>query len=190
MPLEFRPKIDKIVELLLYLAHKRPNADKYQAVKFLYLADKEHLNRYGRPLTYEVYYAMDYGPVASVTLDLLNGKLGALKPLKIDHLPFKTEIVRGPKYTTTYIREPLREVDTTRFSKSDLRVFDEVLAQYGDYDFDQLYNATHDHLAYKKAWESKAWWTSRALMKYEDMIDEGERKAALIEDLEPISAHM
>ncbi|MEX0851949.1 MAG: Panacea domain-containing protein, partial [Bauldia sp.] len=100
MPLKFRPKIDKIVELLLYLAHKRPDADKYQAVKFLYLADKEHLNRYGRPLTYEVYYAMDYGPVASVTLDLLNGKLGALQAIQADRLPFETEVVQGPKYKT------------------------------------------------------------------------------------------
>ena len=39
MPLKFHPKFDKIVELLLYLAHKRPDADKYQAVKFFYLAD-------------------------------------------------------------------------------------------------------------------------------------------------------
>src|ERR1700688_4962714 len=43
MPLEYRPKIEKIVELLLYLAHKRPGADKYQAVKFFCLADREHL---------------------------------------------------------------------------------------------------------------------------------------------------
>jgi hypothetical protein len=63
MALKFRPKTEKIVELMLYLAHKRPDADKYQAVKFFYLADREHLIRYGRPITFENYYAMEYGPV-------------------------------------------------------------------------------------------------------------------------------
>ena len=49
MPLEFKPKLDKIVELLLYLAYVRPGADKYQVVKLFYLADREHLIRFGRP---------------------------------------------------------------------------------------------------------------------------------------------
>jgi uncharacterized phage-associated protein len=191
VPLTFRPKVDKIVELLLYLAHKRPNADKYQAVKFLYLADREHLNRYGRPLTYEVYYALDYGPVASTALDLLNGQLGALQNIGLESLPFRTEVASLPSgKPTTFIREPFREVALDRFSKSDLRVFDEILAEYGACTFDQLYNLTHDHAAYKRAWQNRGWWSRRGLMKYEDMIDDGERKQRLIEDLEPISANM
>ena len=84
MPLRFRPKVEKIVELLLYLAHKRPGADKYQAVKFFYLADRAHLNRYGRPISFEKYYAMSYGPVGSTVLDLLNGNLGPAKEAGID----------------------------------------------------------------------------------------------------------
>lgn len=68
MPLTFQPKLDKIVELLLYLAHTRPGADKYQAVKFFYLADREHIRRYGRPITFGDYVAMSYGPVASNAL--------------------------------------------------------------------------------------------------------------------------
>ncbi len=84
MALKFRPKIGKIVELLLYLAHKRPGADKYQAVKFLYLADKEHFSRYGRPITFEDYYALWYGPVASNALDLLNQKRWAFERAHIE----------------------------------------------------------------------------------------------------------
>lgn len=191
MPLRFRPKVDKIVELLLYLAHKRPNADKYQAVKFLYLADKEHLNRYGRPLTFEVYYALDYGPVASTALDLLNGKLGALKQIGITELPFRTEVAKAANgKPTTYIREPKREVDRDRFSRSDLRVFDEIIANFGQYNFDQLYDLTHKDPAYKRAWENKPWWQNRAFMEYEDMIADGDRKADLIGDLQPVSTHM
>ena len=62
MPLIFKPKLDKVIELLLYLAHKRPGADKYQASKFFYFADREHLARFGRPISYEPYFALWYGP--------------------------------------------------------------------------------------------------------------------------------
>src|SRR5882672_10637583 len=91
MPLEFKPKYDKIVELLLYLAHKRPGADKYQAVKFFYLADREHIRRYGRPITFDNYYALSYGPVASTALDLLNGASPAMLGANENTLPFKIE---------------------------------------------------------------------------------------------------
>src|SRR5580700_6207804 len=90
MPLKFRPKLDKIVELLLYMAHQCPGADKYQAVKFFYLADREHLARFGRPITYDNYYALWYGPVASKALDLIEGDKWLMKAAKIKVLPFKT----------------------------------------------------------------------------------------------------
>jgi hypothetical protein len=92
MPLTFRPKLEKIVELLLYLAHKRAGADKYQAVKFFYLADREHFKPHGRPLTFDNYYALSYGPVASNALDLLHKKPWMLQRAGIKELPFETEI--------------------------------------------------------------------------------------------------
>jgi len=91
MPLEFQPKLDKILELLLYLAHKRPGADKYQAVKFFYLADREHLRRYGRPITFEHYFAMWYGPVASNALDFINKNKRTMERAGLESLPFETE---------------------------------------------------------------------------------------------------
>jgi uncharacterized phage-associated protein len=71
------------------LAHARPNADKYQAVKFFYLADREHLARHGRPITNEAYYALWYGPVASHALDLLNNDAFVLKQAGLEKLPLR-----------------------------------------------------------------------------------------------------
>lgn len=190
MPLKFKPKMDKIVELLLYLAHKRPGADKYQAVKFFYLADREHLNRYGRPITFEKYYALDYGPVASKALDLLEKDPQVMGEANIRDLPFETEtgkLKNGKE--TIYIRKPLRVVDLDLFSKSDIRVFDEIIAQYGNATFEQLYNETHKHVAYTNAWNKRRFGRKRAEMYYDDMI-EGAHKEGLIEDLLPISADM
>ena len=194
MPLKFRPKFDKILELMLYLAHKRPDADKYQAVKFFYLADREHFKRYGRPITFENYYALWYGPVASNALDLLNQKPGVMKRFGIESLPFEIETgtVRsksGKETETTFIRKPLREVKRDIFSKSDFQVFDEILAKYGDVDFDALYKETHKHFAYENAWKNRRH-GDHAEMFYEEMVDDLERRKALVEDLSPVAAKM
>ncbi len=189
MPLNFRPKLDKIVELLLYLAHRYPGADKYQAVKFFYLADREHLARYGRPITYDNYFALWYGPVASKTLDLLEGDKRVFKEAMIDALPFKTAAGKKNGSDTIFISDPGRAVNFDLFSKSDVRVFDEVLAKYRDASFNDLMKLTHEHAAYKNAWGSRRK-GERAEMYYEEMIDDEKKRAALIEDLDPVSANM
>jgi len=189
MPLQFRPIPEKIVEILLYLAHKRPNADAYQAVKFMYLADREHLIRYGRPITQEEYVAMDYGPVASTALDLLRGNQGTLGWAKIKALPFLTERVeRIGKTPLIYLRKPIREVDFDVFSKSDIRIFDEVIAKYGQLTFDELFKITHDHFAYKRAWDARGG-AKASPMRYEDMIEAEDDRQRLLEAIGPVSAH-
>lgn len=190
MPLEFRPKLDKILELLLYLASARPGADKYQAVKFFYLADREHLIRYGRPITQEAYFALKYGPVASTAMDLLNGSEVVLQRAGIDSLPFRTEEVARPgQAPLLYLREPLRDVDFDVFSKSDIKVFDEILGKYGKMSFDELYRVTHDHVAYKKAWDKRGAGKASP-MAYEDMIESADLRSKILEDFGSVSAHM
>ena len=184
--LRFRPQLDKIVELLLYLSHVRPNADKYQAVKFLYLADKEHLNRYGRPITFETYYALPYGPIATHAMDLLERNAAVMTDAGIGELPFEVEDLDK----ITYIRVPKRAVDHDIFSKSDLAVFDEIIKKYGNFSFYQLYQLTHSHFAYKNAWEKRRRGAKRAKISYNDMVDETARKQEFINDISPVSQHM
>ena len=195
MPLTFRPKLDKIIELLLYLAHKRPGADKYQAVKFFYLADREHFRLYGRPITFDHYYALWYGPVGSNALDLLNGASPALLGASEKVLPFRTEkgtvkAKSGKETETTFIREPLRPVNLEIFSKSDLQVFDKILSKFGNASFDDLFNRTHKHFAYLNAWEHRRYGGDRAEMFYDEMVEDEPRRADLVEDISPIAAHM
>lgn len=191
MPLKFRPKLDKTVELLLHLARKLPGADKYQAVKFLYLADREHLARYGRPITYDNYFALWYGPVASKALDLLEGDQRVLKEAQISKLPFKTASGKAPNGSDTiFISEPERDINLDLFSKSDIRVFEEIIEKYKSYTFKQLMDLTHQHEAYKEAWEKRRNGKDAAPMFYEEMIEDKEKRKALLEDIEPIAAHL
>lgn len=191
MPLDFRPKYEKIVELLLYLAHKKPGVDKYQVVKLFYLADKEHLNRHGRPITQEKYFALPYGPVASTAKELMERNFYTLKRANLESLPFEVEVRKRPgKEPLLVIGPPKREVDYDLFSKSDLRVIDEVIEKYGEFDFDALYQLTHRHEAYRRAWDNRPRDAKAAPMLYEEMIDSRGRRDEILEDIGPISSRM
>src|SRR5262249_20269010 len=140
------------------------------------------------------YYALWYGPVASNVLDLLNGVSPISLGAKEKALPFKTEMGRvktksGNVTETTFIREPTRPVNVEMFSKSDLQVFDQILSEYGNASFDDLYNETHKHFAYSNAWENRRH-GDRAEMFYDEMIDDEARRMELVEDISPIAARM
>jgi len=42
--------------------------------KYMYVADREALKRWGYPLTWDQYYSLDYGPISSCVLSLSQGK--------------------------------------------------------------------------------------------------------------------
>ena len=48
--------------------------DKVKLMKLLYLADRDHFLREGRPITGDDPYAMPYGPVPTLSLNLLDGQ--------------------------------------------------------------------------------------------------------------------
>lgn len=58
-----------ISSLLGRIASRVPSKciSKIDALKIVFLADRYHLRKYGRTITEDTYWAMDYGPVASET---------------------------------------------------------------------------------------------------------------------------
>ena len=151
-------------------------------VKLLYLADREHLRRFGRPITFDRYVAMQFGPVASAAFDLLKGK--SALGINPSDLPFeirshdKIRIVSNPK----------REIDRTIFSKSDLLVLDQTAEKYGEMSFDELFNLTHNHFAYDRAWKNRK--SKADEMRFEDFLSEDASKDDRVSDLEFISKGM
>ena len=186
MHLVYRPKIEKIIELLLHMAHVRSGADKYQAVKFLYLADREHINRYGRPITQESYWALPYGSVASTAKDLVEGDRKAMFAAGIGELPF--DVTPRGKYE--YLENPKRAVDLDLFSKSDLKVFDEIIGKYGERSFDDLFRITHDHAAYQKAWSRRKPGAKAVPMFYDEMIESDQKRIAMLEDFGDLAQYL
>lgn len=170
----FNRKLDKIVEVILYLVQKSP-LTRYQIVKFFYLADREHLRKYGRPVTYDRYVAMKAGPVASTAYDLIKGS--RIHGIDNENLPFEiTEI--GAHWG---IANPKRDVNLELFSKSDMKVLDEIFESYHDRSFDELYELTHKHEAYNKVWKNRT--TSADEMSFGDFFEGMENKDSIIDEL-------
>jgi len=54
------------------LAHLGRRVDKVKLMKLMYLADRDHFIKHGRPITGDSQWALPHGPVPSCTLNLLN----------------------------------------------------------------------------------------------------------------------
>lgn len=179
---KFSSKPEKLVDSILYLALKGVELDHYKVVKLLYLADREHLRRFGRPITFDKYVAMPFGPVASAAFDLLRSK----KALGINpsNLPFEVRSLDKIRI----VSNPKREIDRSIFSKSDLIVLDQTIEKYGNMSFNQLYKLTHDHFAYDRAWKSRK--SQADEMRFEDFLAEDASKDDRVSDLEFTSKGM
>ena len=63
---------------------------QYDIVKTLFLADRQHLNEFGRPITFDNYVAMTHGPVPSCSYDLLKSNEYRIRHLRLKALPRKS----------------------------------------------------------------------------------------------------
>ena len=148
---QLTPNYTKTVEALLYLmelAGER-RLDRYKLGKALFFADREHLNEYGRPITYCNYAAMKDGPVPSEAYDLLKGV-----PLRnAEHVdtPWQAENIRDNIFN--YI--PKRVANRRKLSVSDLEALETAYEFVKDKSFGDIWNLTHEDDAYAEAWNRR-----------------------------------
>jgi uncharacterized phage-associated protein len=68
----------KALEALVMVTRAWPGITAYFAAKVFFIADKQHLNKYGRPVVGDRYIAMDHGPVPSAIYDWFKGNLNLM----------------------------------------------------------------------------------------------------------------
>ncbi len=143
MIIEGRPDLEKAVEVLLYVTHKAPQM--YNALKVIYFADKSHLQRYGRLIYGDSYVAMNYGPVPSAAYDLVKKARGAAWSQVAISVSEVLSVADG------YLITPRREPNFDLLSESDIECLDEAIECYGDMQFGELRNISHDDPAFQSA---------------------------------------
>ena len=121
----------------------RAGTAMYETLKLIYLADKCHLERYGRFIFGDWYVAMEYGPVPSGAYDVMKQARGDRQQSLAPHvvLAFRVD-------PATNVITALREADLDELSASDRECLDEVIDRYGKLGFGGLKDVSHDE-AYK-----------------------------------------
>ena len=107
----------KALETLVYVANKEQRF--YWALKAIYFADKEHLRKYGRQIFDETYYAMEQGPVPSLTYDIVKYARGDGRFIFDNPIP--STAIKVPDHKTIL---PLRQANTNLLSKSEIDCLD------------------------------------------------------------------
>jgi len=150
-PIRFRFDLEKFVAALTVLTANK-GVDKLKAAKLLYYADKYHLVRYGRPILGDVYYHLDYGPVPSKALDIMNEAIDSyrLQGVSQTNLDLLKKYVRVDLEKKHPIFETKSAPNTDVLSESEVEALQETLKTYGRYTGPQLINLTHKEAPWLK----------------------------------------
>jgi len=155
---KLEPNKRRILESLLYLvgeAVKRNTiATQYTLVKSLFLADRSHLNTYGRPVTFDNYVAMNHGPVPSFAYSLLRDEVDFKKAFGLSKVPW-TKIKSSTIKNAFEFSKPIRKADLDVLSESDVEALSTALTIVSGLSFPQLRKLTHQDAAYVDAWEDE-----------------------------------
>lgn len=179
--INFQVNSDKALESILYLSNKKPNIDHYHILKMLFYADKEHLNKYGRPIIGDTYIKMDAGPVPSEVLDIINFNCFRFSSKFFDKILESFIVTQSNKKK---LISPLRKTNTDLFSESDIECLDAAFDFCKNKTFNELYNITHKEKAWKNAEKNKN-------MDYELFIqDDNPNKEDIIENLKQESSFL
>ena len=142
--------------------------NKLKALKLVFLADRYHLRRHGRPITGDEYFAMPYGPVASGAKDLAE-----MDPmLSDDERAYATRHI-APVDRNTY--RSVAGMESRAMSESDRAALAWTWEQFGKQDGFELAKYTHRYPEWKRHEQAlNAKRETRILMSYGDFLDDSD----------------
>lgn len=174
--LEFDHK--KATQALNFFARKSGGRiNKMKAIKLIYFADRYHLRKYGRPVTNDEYFAMEYGPVNSGVKDIaeMSDFLGRQE---------KEYAERFIRTYDQYTTESLGALEEEVFSETDIEALEFSWCNFGRYDKFGLVDLSHKYPEWKKH-EAALQVLSRVRMNYEDFFQDPPRGIEKCHELDP-----
>ena len=179
MEYQFNFNIEKGIESLLYildLLEKTVEPTIHSVSKVLYFADKEHLEKYGRFICGDSYYAMKHGPVPSQIYNLLKLVRGDLSPSFQPSQEISEQVLQAFKIVDKHDIKKLRQANTDFLSDSDMECLNHSAVKYGGLSFAKLTELSHD-----RAWESA---DENDLIDVEDIIKTFDDSIEILEHLQ------
>ncbi len=127
---------EKAIQAINFFVEKEGGKCNYmKVIKLISLSDRLHLQKYGRTITGDKYYAMKHGMVPSTTLDISK--------------------VNSPGNWEVGI---IDKIDRKQFSKTDLEILEAIYKEYGHLDQfqlrDDISHRLPEWLRYKELFDS------------------------------------
>lgn len=129
----------KVAQMAAYFLCRRGGTMSYlKLMKLLYLADREAINRFNRPISDDNMVSMTHGPVLSRTLDLMKQK--------IPSEDWNQWVTPAHAFDVS-LKQVVQDWDELdELSSADLKVLDDIWNEFGHMTRFQLRDYTHDHL--------------------------------------------
>jgi len=142
---------ERALESLLFLTKRLANPTIHEVLKLRYFADKIHLSRYGFVASGDDYVAMEFGPVASNTYNMMKAARGERN--NWIHPTF-VELVNGViSVHEGYLLMALRDPNFDLLTPADVECLEEAVRRYGNMSFQERTDFSHD-AAWRKAWDT------------------------------------
>lgn len=125
-------KATEAVAYLLQLFGKGKPIKFMRLLKLLYLADREALQEWERPITYDNYVSMDHGQVLSNTYNLMK------RELQCDEW---NEYIQHYLYYWLILKKP---IPFKKLSRAEVELLKSIFDNYGKLDEFELAELTHD----------------------------------------------
>jgi len=139
MRIRFQFDSAKALNAIVFLINRLGTLEKVRLMKLLYIADREHFIRHGRPITGDDLYAMPWGPVPSRCLSLVNGEVSAEKTFKVIDVHNNDVALQAD--------QACEGCGLTAFEES---ILSEVAERYGGFSRWQLVKMTHKFPEYDR----------------------------------------
>jgi uncharacterized phage-associated protein len=113
----------KATEAAAYLLKLRGGRMSYmKLIKLLYLADREALLRWGRPISTDRYVSMDRGPVLSHVFNLVADETAP------NTQSLWAQVISAPEHYQVHLNI---EIEPQELSDAEIELLDEIFVQYG-----------------------------------------------------------
>lgn len=149
------PNDSKILEAILLVIEVAEACGKmatqFDIAKTIFLADLRHLESYGRPITFDNFFAMKFGPVPSRTYDMLKPNFD-WAAIGLEGAPWHTLQVNAQ--TREYCR-PKRSANRRKLSGTDISLLNQSFQDVKAMGFGRTSDVTHQLPAYQNAWGSR-----------------------------------
>jgi len=155
----------KATQALNLLARKKDGKiNKMKAMKLIFLADRLHLRKYGRPIIGDMYWAMKLGPVGSLTKNIAE-----FSGIPEDILSYARRYIKPlDEKKQTFVS--LKPEDAGVFSQTDLECLEAVYDAFSDKDQFELAEITHTYPEWLKHKKELAGGKKRVRMEYDDFF--------------------